>query len=202
LALYGSARAQGSFTDNFEGSTINSFWTVLDTAGNGSASVDTALAHRGKQSIQLTTTASNGGIEALSHTFPSPLYGAVSVWVYYDNVPTTGYRQLALFPGAEPDGPDYLIYLDWGTLQTYLVDINGNTSQLVPPLKTGWHQWTFSTAPKRVTFKIDNVAVFSRQVGFAFQNINVQQCCLPGSSFFDDFAFHPRKTGTLQSATP
>jgi len=65
LALYGSARAQEPFTDKFEGSTINSFWTILDSTGIGSDSLDTAFVHRGKQSIQLNT-GSSGGIEALS----------------------------------------------------------------------------------------------------------------------------------------
>jgi hypothetical protein len=184
-----SAVAQAPFTDNFDGSTINSFWTIVDLAGNGSVNLDTAFAHSGTQSVQVNNTDSSGGQEALSHSFQFPLYGTVSVWVYYSNITDTGYKQLDIFEGSESSGSDYLLYIDWGDLQTYLRDSSGVTTLLVPAQSTGWHKWKFSSASDGVTVRIDDRTIFTQPVGFAFQTVNLQQCCLAGTAFFDDFSF-------------
>jgi hypothetical protein len=85
LTVGGSALAQTSFSDNFE---IKPFWKILDHAGTGSVILDSTLVHGGIESVQVSTD-SFGGVEALSHSFPSPLYGTVSVWVYYSNTPSS-----------------------------------------------------------------------------------------------------------------
>ena len=187
LTLTNFAMAQKSFTDNFE---IKPFWTIVDHAGIGSVILDNTFAHSGIESVQVETD-SYGGVEALSHSFPAPLYGNVSVWVYYSNVMSTGYKQLDIFDGPAYSGSDYNLYIDWGDLQTYVKDSNNATTLLAPPLSTGWHNWTFSSVPGTVKIKIDGVKVLGQSVDFAFETVNLQQCCLAGSAFFDDFKFNP-----------
>jgi hypothetical protein len=189
LTVGGSAVAQTSFSDNFE---LKPFWTIVDQAGTGSVNLDSTFVHGGVESVQVTTD-SFGGVEALSHSFPSPLYGTVSVWVYYSNTTSTGYKQLDIFDGLAFSGSDYLLYIDWGNLQTYVRDSSGATTLLAPAQSTGWHKWTFSSTSgvTIVTIRIDNKKVLTQAVDFAFQTVNLQQCCLAGSAFFDDFSFIP-----------
>jgi hypothetical protein len=187
LTLTNFAIAQKGFTDNFE---IKPFWTIVDHAGTGSVILDSTLVHGGIESVQVSTD-SFGGVEALSHSFPSPLYGTVSVWVYYSNVTSTGYKQLDIFDGPAFSESDYLMYIDWGDLRTYVRDSSGATTLLAHALSTGWHNWTFSSVPGGVKIKIDGVKVLGQSVDFAFQTVNLQQCCLAGSAFFDDFKFIP-----------
>jgi hypothetical protein len=195
LTVSVTAVAQARFTDNFEAPIINQFWTIVDHAGSGSVNLDTTFAHSGTQSVQVNTD-SFGGQEALSHSFPSPLYGSVSVWVYYSNTTSTGYKQLDIFAGTAFSSSDYLIYIDWGDLQTYVRDSNGATTLLVPVQSTGWHQWTFASVSGGVTIKIDDENVFTRPVPFAFKTVNLQQCCLAGSAFFDDFRILVRRAAS------
>jgi hypothetical protein len=187
LTVGGSAVAQTAFSDNFE---IKPFWTIVDQAGTGSVILDSTFVHGGTESVQVSTE-SFGGVEALSHSFPSPLHGTVSVWVYYSNVTSTGYKQFDIFDGPASSGLDFNVYIDWGDLQTYVNDSNNVTTLLKGPLSTGWHKWTFSSAPGMVTIRIDNKKVLTQAVDFAFQTVNLQQCCLAGSAFFDDFRFVP-----------
>jgi Bacterial Ig-like domain (group 3) len=190
LMICSPALAQKAYTDKFEAPSINPFWTILDHAGTGSVNLDTDLAHSGKQSVEVTTE-SYGGVEALSHSSPSPLYGTVSVWVYYANVYGTGYKQLDIFAGPAFSGNDYNLYIDWGDLQTYLYDSSGALHVLAPDQSTGWHQWFFSSVSGGVTIKIDGATVFTQTTPFTFQTVNLQQCCDAGSAFFDDFSFAP-----------
>jgi hypothetical protein len=187
LTVGGSALAQTSFSDNFE---IKPFWTILDHAGTGSVILESTLVHGGIESVQVSTD-SFGGVEALSHSFPSPLFGTVSVWVYYSNTTSTGYKELDIFDGPAFSESDYNVYIDWGDLQTYVNDSNNVTTLLAGPLSTGWHKWTFSSASGMVTIRIDNKKVLTQAVDFAFQTVNLQQCCLAGSAYFDDFSFIP-----------
>jgi hypothetical protein len=119
-----------STTEHF----IKPWWTIVDISGSGSVNLDTTFAHSGIQSVEVNTTDSNGGQEALSHSFHSPLYGTVSVWVYYSNTTSTGYKQLDIFHDLGFSGIDYLLYIDWGNLQTYVRDSHGNTTLLAPKL--------------------------------------------------------------------
>ncbi len=184
----GSAVAQTPFTDDFEDPAINPFWTILDQAGSGSVNLDTAFAHGGNQSVEVHTD-SFGGVEALLHSFQSPAYGTVSVWVYYSNTTATGYKMLDIFNGPASSGSDYNLYIDWGNLETYVKDSSGASRIVAPPQSTGWHNWTFSSMPSGVTIEIDGVQVFTQPVAFAFQTVQLRQCCLAGSAFFDDFRF-------------
>jgi ABC-type oligopeptide transport system ATPase subunit len=45
--------------------------------------------------------------------------------------------------------------------------------------------------PTAGTIRIDGEKVLTQPVDFAFQTVNLQQCCLAGSAFFDDFRFTP-----------
>src|SRR5262245_57508734 len=70
------------FTDNFESATLDPFWSVSPTPG-ATASLSTAQAHGGQQSVKFSTAA-NGvqkGIQ-LDHRLASLTLGRVSVWVY------------------------------------------------------------------------------------------------------------------------
>ena len=81
LAFAQPALAQ-SYSDSFEGPTINPWWT-LNIRGDLSYSFSTTQHHTGSRSLQVHLT-NNGGDVELTHAFSAPVRGDFSVWVYDD----------------------------------------------------------------------------------------------------------------------
>ena len=71
----------GGFSDSFEGTTLDPFWS--SNTQSGSIQLTTAMAHSGSQSVEFisTETALTKEIQ-LFHNFSSPTYGVTSVWMY------------------------------------------------------------------------------------------------------------------------
>jgi hypothetical protein len=69
-----------SFTDPFEGATLDSFWT--SGAQNGTITFPaTDRVHGGTQAVRFNATGSGQKELSLSHQFSKPLFGTVSTWV-------------------------------------------------------------------------------------------------------------------------
>lgn len=69
------------FTDGFEGASLDPFWAVYQQ--NGTVVFPyTNWVHSGAQSVLLQGTVGGQKWLWLSHTFETPQYGKVSVWVY------------------------------------------------------------------------------------------------------------------------
>ncbi len=69
-----------TFNDNFEGGSINSFWTIIEEFGNAELSSDVAVS--GSQSLKLSSF--DGGNKNIfaNHSFSESLRGSISVWFY------------------------------------------------------------------------------------------------------------------------
>ena len=78
LCLAPAGAAATLYTDNFEASSINPFWTL---SGPGSATLTGSAAQSGSQGLQLTASASFPWNITLSHDFGSDLSGAVAVYL-------------------------------------------------------------------------------------------------------------------------
>ena len=78
--LPGFAADPVTFTDDFEGGTLNSFWTT--TLQNGTITLETSEVHAGSQAALFNSTGGGQKELDLTHTFSMPQYGRVSTWVY------------------------------------------------------------------------------------------------------------------------
>src|SRR5437899_12070686 len=90
-----------TFVDGFEGPTLNPFWS--QTTRSGSVKFpSTALVHSGHQSVEFDSIESSEdkGI-GLVHTFETPTYGRVSVWLYDNGAGVFSSNYMILSVGDE-----------------------------------------------------------------------------------------------------
>jgi hypothetical protein len=194
-----SSAACAGLVDNFEGPTLNPFWTTTQNSGS-IIFPSTLQAHSGAQSVEFTSTdtGSNKGI-SLEHTFAQPVYGQFSVWIYDT--------------GAGVYSSNY-IYFSVDLLNSHVRDAifttdydlgpgqNGHTYTLNPSdqdtiatsvvRSQGWHQFLVDITPSQATFEIDNVTVYT-EPGIAIDHVSLSMFgpnWRPAfTSFFDDFSF-------------
>ena len=70
------------FTDGFEGSTLDPFWSTTELSGSITFPSSTQV-HGGSQAVQFNSTYDTGTKYIhLYHNFATPVYGTFSVWVY------------------------------------------------------------------------------------------------------------------------
>jgi hypothetical protein len=201
LGLFGvSANAQ--FSDNFEGSSLNSFWSVWTRSGSV-VFPGTTRAHGGSQSVELVTV--DSGLDKnvdLYHLFPAPTYGTVSVWVY-DTAADVNSANSITFQVSRASS----MFADIWTADYDLgLGQNGSTygygaPNVTPGTVSGidrtkaWHQFTISCLPNALTIKIDSTVVYTGPGGQPFDRVDMD---LGGPSWrpawsaqFDDFQFVP-----------
>lgn len=106
-----------SYCDDFEGKTINSFWTVKQ--GYGSVMLSSGQSHSGAQSVKLGATSGGYKEIRMSHALADVTKGAVSVW-FYDTAPgaQTLYAQLILYNRALKQYTSTAISPDGGIMAT------------------------------------------------------------------------------------
>ena len=73
-----------SYTDGFEGTVINPYWTLVQ--GYGSIALSTEQAHSGTQSVKFTSSDGGQRNMVMTHTMGARTKGKVSVW-FYDVAP-------------------------------------------------------------------------------------------------------------------
>jgi len=102
VALIRCAAGQ-SFTDNFDGPSINPFWTVSPI--NGTISLSNLQSHSSPQSVRFySPTGAGNRYVRLTHQFAAPMKGQAQVW-FYDTSPgsETLYEYLELTNSAAPE---------------------------------------------------------------------------------------------------
>jgi hypothetical protein len=210
-ALLGVAGAQSaaaqSYSDNFEASSINSFWTTRQQYGSVTLSTDQS--HGGSQSAKFSST--NGGQREmhLTHVFPSPTKGSFSIY-FYDAAPgqETLYESLYLSNSNTADTAaigtqDFDAYC----YKAFLY--NANTGVLQGPNATcgiypqteatnvartlGWHKLEVNVAASSVSLSIDGTQVFSAAGDYSYDTVDVTvsgPVWRPNTTaYFDDFSF-------------
>ncbi|MBS0262122.1 MAG: hypothetical protein JSS02_09215 [Planctomycetes bacterium] len=184
------------FTDGFEGTSLNSFWSTY--LQSGSISLTSTTPHSGSQSVQFDSV--DTGIDKfifLEHTFEKPVYGTFSVWVFdsgagLDSSSYIGFQLDQIGTNARNDifGKDY----DFGG-DTYTLGPNDTDNFSTGVLRTpGWHQFLFDITPTLTVFEIDGSSVFTTD-GIPMDHVVL---FMQGPSwrpewttFFDDFQFIP-----------
>lgn len=195
--------SRGGFIDSFEAATLNPFWSVHTQSGSLTVPSN-AQAHTGTRSAQFNSTSSALHKEIqLFHTFPQPVFGKVSVWVYdtgadvfssnylfltLDNSvlgmrSDIGTQDYDLGPGI---GGDVYYYRNW-------VDYNQQPSRSSIDRTRTWHEWAIDTQPGSLSISIDGSTVYSGSDGKPFDSVSLSMF---GPSwrpawvgYFDDFQF-------------
>lgn len=201
LGLFGMS-ASAQFSDNFEGPSLNSFWSTASQSGYVVCPSSTR-AHTGSRSVELITT--NTGLDKnvrIYHSFGASTYGIVSFWVYDTGADVNSANSIT-FQVARASSMVANIWTadyDLGPGQGGSTYYYGATN--VPPGTSSgidrtqaWHQFTLSCLPNSLTIKIDSTVVYSGPGGQPFDTVNMS---LGGPSWrpawsaqFDDFQFVP-----------
>lgn len=204
------AYAQSSYTDNFEGTALNQFWTAGGAAP--SSSTDQNHTSGGFRSAKFAS-ADGTGQAYLLHRFASTIKGDFSVW-FYDVDPgqaattqilslddfTTGNQ---VFVGKDPSDPDSCYHAQVANIHgtKLLLGPNGSCGTNSALSRTniartvGWHKFGINVAANTLSISIDGNAVFSTPGNFSFDTVSLFQfeaSLSPSAiSYWDDFSFSP-----------
>jgi hypothetical protein len=186
-----------AYSDGFENPTLNSFWGTR--TDSGSISSVTSPVHGGGRAVQFNSvsTGANKYIE-LNHTFPTPVYGRASVWVYDTgaDVGSSNYLALMLTRSTGVYEQQLIVGYDYdlgpnngGNYYVGPGDINSGVDRT-----RNWHEFVIDTTPVSLRFYIDGQLVRSEARGFAFDHLYLTMF---GPSWrpawtghFDDFEFY------------
>jgi hypothetical protein len=182
-----------SFSDGFEGSTLDPFWVPSTFAGGILTFPSTAQAHGGSQSVELSVPESMGqdSFASLSHVFAGGAYGALSLWFYDRGESTAAHFDFSIDNGANtaaglyaPEGS--------GNFYSFLFNSGGLASGV--PRSQGWHHLSINSVPGLLDLAVDGATNRSAG-GFAFTEIRMRWYSdggFPGGTVhIDDFAFTP-----------
>ena len=200
LWLFGvSANAQ--FSDNFEGTSLNPFWSTASQSGYVVCPSSTR-AHSGGHSVELFTT--NTALDKyvhIYHSFGASTYGTVSVWVYDTgaDVSSANYISFQVLRAssrvADIGTYDYDLGPGQGGSIYYYYATNAPTGASAIDRTQAWHHFTLSCLPQSLTIICDGTVVYTGPGGQPFDTVDM---ILSGpywrpawSVQFDDFQFTP-----------
>lgn len=200
-----------SFADNFEGPAFDSFWTV--TQQFGTASLSTAQAQSGVQSVQFSSTDGGQRQMSLTHQFASPVTGTFSVY-FYDAAPgqETLYQQLSISNSSNPSSNMNIGVQDFDAY-CYMASVNGagpNANCGVYPqgsttsiLRTpGWHQLLIDVQSTGISGYIDGALAYSQSGSYSADRVDIFMSgpfWRPNTAaYFDTFSF--AETGVPEPA--
>jgi hypothetical protein len=195
LAGTGEATAALSFSDDFEGSSLNPFWSAHAQAGSITFP-STAQAHSGSQSIQFNSIQGAGqkniGIE---HDLAAPIFGTISVWLYDTGADVSSSNYLGMQVHSNGNRGASFQAADWegGTYKYAIYDSGSWTSASSSIDRTrGWHQWEMDFMPDSLTLRIDGTIIYQDAIastfhymGFAMYGPSWRPAFV---SYFDDFS--------------
>jgi hypothetical protein len=198
-----------TFSDNFEASSLNPFWTVSQQLGTVVLSTNENHTPSGNQSVEFDPSSTAGQHDmSLSHTFSSQTQGDFSVW-FFDNGESfpdqTYYNFLSLgntgggglpsvFVGTQDFDPTcYEAALDTSSGRA---GPNANCGPF-PGIATtdvsrtvGWHQLEIDDASTSLTISIDGTQVLDVAGDYSFNTVELETFGPENSttpSYFDDF---------------
>ncbi len=180
-----------TFSDDFEASSLNSFWVVPEQKFCTMA-LSKELSHSGLQSVKFSSTPDGFRGCGIYHIFPAAMKQTeVSVWIY-DTAPgeQSLYTELTLWNIATNINISFGI-TDFSAT-TYNIGWRGKQSILVGTRSLGWHEFKISAGIGSVKFYLDGALVASFPDEFSVDQINFNMYgfqSTPDSTFyFDDFS--------------
>jgi hypothetical protein len=191
-----------SFSDGFEGASLNPFWTTTQHSGSVTFP-STAHVHSGSQSVQFNSTATGQDkFISLEHVFPHAVFGTFSVWAYDTgaDVLSSNYIEFELdLLGTHERNS--IFGNDYDFSGTYSLNPNDHDSVSTNVDRTqGWHQFLVDISPSQTTYKIDGTTVYTKP-GIAMDHVTL---FMGGPSWrpafttsFDDFSFRERPASVV-----
>jgi len=176
-----------SFSDSFEGPSINPFWTTELTFGTINLSTDHAVL--GNQSVKISSSPGGQRFVNLAHDFGQEMRGAVSVW-FYDGYPDqqTLYSGLGLNSAATGIG---IGIKDWDP--TYYHAGDGPNEAITSIQRSlGWHKFDAILDVASTKFFIDGILASESSTSYSFSKLILQvmgPVWRPNAQYyFDDFS--------------
>jgi len=162
-----------TFTDSFDGTTLNSFWTVEQEL-NGQFSLSSEQVQEGSKSLKLNSTSSGFHDDrgqryvTLGHQFGQVMQGTVSVW-FYDGHPgqQTLYCNLLLYDVAHSLTTNIGV-MDWDPSRYYAA------GQTTIPRSLGWHKFEAIFDSSGARLFIDDALVRPPTQMFGFDHVQLQ----------------------------
>jgi hypothetical protein len=207
-----------TFTDGFEGTSFNPFWTLTQQLGTITLSTDETFT--GSQSAKFTAGSGGQRNLFLTHTFSSEMVGTVSVY-FFDAAPgeQTLYEKLSL--SDSQNGTDANVGTQDFDAFCYSAAIgaagpNANCGQFPQESTTdvmrteGWHLLSITAGLTDSFISIDGNQVFNLPGPFTFDTVQLEMFG-PGFrpnavAYFDDFSItsstvpEPRNLGWVMPA--
>lgn len=186
-----------NFTDDFESSALDPFWTT-NTVGGAVVFPSTVQAHGGVQSVTFSLPVSSQSYLFLEHSLPHFSYGTVSVWVY-DPLGSGSGNYFGLYLLSSTNSSTIL------NIQTYDYDNNYYHCQIIQSYSTtthrtlGWHLFVIQSAPAALNFSIDGTNVYSGSGNKPFDKLRIGMYGANRASipYFDDFQFVEQPTSSV-----
>lgn len=210
LMFAGVAPAQ-SFSDGFEGASLDPFWSLHPFQQYGTINVSTEQPHTGLQSLKFASQSGGNRVMHIQHQFASPSKGNFSIW-YYDYAPgsETLYEYIAINNSTNPNigagigVSDYDAYCyNAGVSDASGVQHGPNAScGIYPQTSTtsvartlGWRRFEINVLANGIILKIDGNTVFTYNGDLSFDRVSF---FVGGPSwrpntvvYIDDFSFTP-----------
>jgi hypothetical protein len=192
-----------TFFDDFEGPTLNPFWSTYERSGLV-VFPSTTHAHSGIQSLELRSlmTGNQKNIDVY-HTFDTPQFGYWSVWLFDTGAdePSSNYATLSV----------YNTQLHWkASIGVFDYDhgpINGGAYVYSHPngdahssvdRTYNWHEFVIESTPDILQFRVDGTPIYTGQGGYAFDQVALDihaPSWRPAWSYsWDDFEFRSRNS--------
>lgn len=166
------------FTDGFEGSTLDPYWSTREESGSITLS-SSGQVHSGTQAAQFNSTYNTGEKDIrLIHDYGQPMYGRVSVWLYDTgaDVSSSNYLKLYLFD-SEDNSLGGLGTADFdlgpGNGGEYQAGLPGTPGHTEPDRTQGWHLFEIEMLPDSATIWIDGTEVAAKSTGLSFQTLHL-----------------------------
>jgi hypothetical protein len=182
-----------TFLDDFEGTGFNSFWVPVEQLGSVRLSADQV--HSGSLAAKFSTISGGQREVWLTHTFPQPVKGTLSVW-FFDASAGSPTLYSGLYADNSIGGYGFAVNVaDWNGSHYVWNGPGVNETATGIPRTTGWHKFTLRVDDEGFEALIDGTVVGSVAGDFAFDRVRL---LLSGPGFrpnatfyFDDFTFVP-----------
>jgi len=196
-----------TYSDNFEASTLNSFWAVNQQLGTVSLSTNQNHTPSGSQSVEFAPSSTSGQHDmSLTHTFSTETQGDYTVW-FYDSGEAysdqTYYNFLALVDSATGDiasvgNMDFDPSCYAAGLYTPSASFGPNAScGPYPQLTTtdtartvGWHEFEIDDSATSLIISIDGTQVLDVAGNYSFDSVTLHTFGPENSTtptYWDDF---------------
>lgn len=199
LVLCSVSQAAVTFSDGFEGTTLNPFWSTQEQSGT--ITLSSAQAHSGSQSAQFSSTYGTGQKEIrLYHEFGEAMYGTAAIWVYDTgaDVGSSNYFAFQLM-NSNLDTGCYVGTYDYdlgspGSGSTYRYGYPGQVGGAISAIDrtTAWHHIEFTMTESVSSVTLDGNALYSGAGGTTFDAIRIRMygpTWRPAfTSYWDDFS--------------